>query len=379
MIAQMSQFIERCRSLILRPEDRAAYLREIQENNRPIAGVFSNYIPEEIVVAAGFHPVRIIGRFDTSSYHGRSLYTPTCGFARDIFAAVESGAFAALDCVIFPNSCDSLRLLFQMWPSTSIAYGLSHPIVADDNAIEYFAGLLRDLAEKLNKHTGRIFTEVQLAAEIAHSNQTRRLLRELYALSEMHPTVLTASGRIALVTAAMTMKRNEYNAMLQQMLDDLISEEQKKTSADKRILLMGPLVDNLELLDAIEQRGGVIVDDDITNGRRYFDLDVEHEGDLYRNLARRYLHSGPSPTLNTDIHADKQAFRRRMSDLKPHGIIYINQKFCEPHVHNYLSKLDILREMKINTLMLEVEHDSTAVSERDLLRIESFIEMTGEG
>ena len=59
------------------------------------------------------------------------------------------------------------------------------------------------------------------------------------------------------------------------------------------------------------------------------------------------------------------------------GVIFINQKFCEPHVHNYLSKTDILKQMKINYLMLEIEHDRAELSERDLLRIESFVEIAG--
>jgi benzoyl-CoA reductase subunit C len=144
-------------------------------------------------------------------------------------------------------------------------------------------------------------------------------------------------------------------------------------------MVMGPLVDNLELLETIEQLGASIVADDVTNGSRYFDLDVGLDGNLYENLAKRYLQSGPSPTINTDIHDDERFFRRRVADLNPDGIIFINQKFCEPHVHNYLAKLEILKQMKLNTLMLEVEHDRAVVSERDLLRIESFIEMLGEG
>ena len=138
---------------------------------------------------------------------------------------------------------------------------------------------------------------------------------------------------------------------------------------------MGPLTDNYALLNKIEQLGAIIVDDDITNGSRYCSQDVETQGDLYGNLAKRYLSAGPSPTLNSSIKTDERTFEERIDKLDLHGVIYINQKFCEPHVHNYLSKLEILKQSGINVLMLEIEHAGLDVSERDLLRIESFIEI----
>jgi benzoyl-CoA reductase subunit C len=143
-------------------------------------------------------------------------------------------------------------------------------------------------------------------------------------------------------------------------------------------MIMGPLTDNYALLEKIEQLGAEIIDDDITNGRRYCSRDVETEGDLYENLAKRYLFADPSPTLNSNTKIDQQAFQRRINELDLQGVIYINQKFCEPHIHNYLAKLEILKQRKINVFMLEIEHAGLDTSERDLLRIESFIEIAGK-
>ncbi|MFZ9012104.1 MAG: hypothetical protein ACO20W_09465, partial [Anaerohalosphaeraceae bacterium] len=94
MKSMIHQTIETCRQLIDNPDARKEYLLGAQHNSHGLVGYFSNYIPEEILAAAGFHPLRIIGRYDTSGYHGRSLYTPVCSFARDVFVAAESGAFA---------------------------------------------------------------------------------------------------------------------------------------------------------------------------------------------------------------------------------------------------------------------------------------------
>jgi benzoyl-CoA reductase subunit C len=143
-------------------------------------------------------------------------------------------------------------------------------------------------------------------------------------------------------------------------------------------MVIGPLVDNYLLLNKIEELGADIIYDDITNGARYCDRDVETQGDdLYENIAKRYLLAAPSPTMNDTARAEVDSFEKRVRDLNADGVIFINQKFCEPHVHNYLAKKDILRQMRINCLMLEIDHGVPDIQERDLLRIESFIETAG--
>ena len=235
------------------------------------------------------------------------------------------------------------------------------------------------LADILKNDSGLSFTDSQLADCIQRYNQTRQLLRELYTFANDKPPFLKGSDRIALVTAGMIMDRDEYNQILQQIVTEVFSADSVEREEGKKVMVIGPLVDNLELLETIEQLGASIVADDITNGSRYFKLDVDLDGNLYENIAKRYLLSGPSPTINTNIRNDEQFFRRRVTDLRPDGVIFINQKFCEPHVHSYLAKIEILKEMRVNALMLEVEHNRATVGERDLLRIESFIEMLGEG
>jgi benzoyl-CoA reductase subunit C len=98
---------------------------------------------------------------------------------------------------------------------------------------------------------------------------------------------------------------------------------------------------------------------------------------LYENIAQRYLLADPSPTMNDMARVEGDAFKNRVRELNLDGVIFINQKFCEPHVHNYLAKKDILKQMRINCLMLEIDHGVPDIHERDLLRIESFIETVG--
>lgn len=373
------QIIEKCKDLVSKPDYRHAYLLNIGERYRGISGYFSNYIPEEIIAVARLYPLRIIGFYNTTKNTGSAMFNPVCSFVQDVFSAACFGEFSLLKNIIFPNSCDSLRVLSQMWEyqiSKPKPYILLHPINVDNNSIEYFVREIKKLADQLKKEAGVDFTDADLKKTIDKYNQTRALLRELYEIRKNNDSFLKGSDAIALMTAGLIMDRDEYNAILHQIV-----EEGKKSKAGnnnkKRIMIIGPLVDNYALLDKIEELGAYVIYDGITNGFRYFDLDVETEGDLYVNIARRYLLSGPSPTINVSQESVVQSLQKLVQEFDLHGVIYINQKFCEPHVHNYLAITDTLKHMGVYLLMLEVEHDGLTVDERDLLRVESFMELAG--
>jgi benzoyl-CoA reductase subunit C len=274
--------LEKCKYLIFRPDYRKDYLLNASINYRGITGYFSNYIPEEIIAAAGLYPLRIIGFWNPSKSAGRSLFNPSCSFVRDVFLAANSGEFSFLKNIVFPNSCDSLKVLRQMWEyeiKKPKAYTLLHPINADDNSVRYFAQQLRSFAEEMKKESGVDFSDAELKKSIDKYNQTRGLLRQLYAIRKTD-TFLSGADAVAMMTAGLIMERNEYNSILRQTIDD-VKQSPRSDKNLKRIMIIGPLTDNYFLLDKIERLGAIIVDDDITNGRRYCSRDVETTGDLY--------------------------------------------------------------------------------------------------
>jgi benzoyl-CoA reductase subunit C len=374
----MNKAIIKSNDLINKPDIRKSYLEGIRDRFSGIAGYFSNYIPEEIIAVAGFHPVRVIGSYASAESHGKTLFNPVCSFAQDMYTAACAGGMSCFDNVIFPNSCDSLKVLKQMWTSERLlptAYTLLHPINTDPDAIHYFARQIKALAGWLKQEGGKSFSQDDLLQIIDTYNQTRSLLSQLYQLRERAPEFLAASDLFALMTAGLIMDRDQYNQILAQWLEESKSQAIAPKSDPKRMMIIGPLLDNMELLKKIESFGVCIVADEVTNGWRYFDRAVKTDGDLYHNLAERYLLSGPSPTLNTDPKMMLQSFREKVARLDLDGVLFINQKFCEPHVHNYLAKADTLKQMGIPVLMLEIEHNRPEITERDLLRIESFLEV----
>ncbi len=329
METTLHQILSQCKDVITNPDCRQQYLQDIRKQGRPIAGCFSNYIPEEIIAAAGFHPVRIIGVYSAPNAPHRTLSNPVCSFVQDIFSAACAGAFSSMDIVVFPNSCDSLRVLRDIWDcqiKTPPACTLLHPVRNDRDSILYFADQLRIFAAKLSRLIGSERSEVSLKKSIEQYNQTRQMLRKLYGLRKTGGISLKGSEAVILMTAGLILDRDQYNTMLQQVID-LGSCKPSDGKRQKRFMIIGPLVDHYPLLQKIEELGGCLVDEDITNGVRYCDRDVELQGDLYENIAERYLLASPSPTMNDTAQNQEDSFRNKLRDLNLDGVIFINQKF----------------------------------------------------
>jgi benzoyl-CoA reductase subunit C len=364
---KISDILEHCKRLVTCPDYRSKYLKTLS-GSRQIIGYFSNYIPPEIIAAAGFHPLRIIGRFATDQ--GQPLPRPICSFVQDIFAAASGGMFDDLGGIIFPNSCDSLKALRQNWNFQSTAVlTLNHPINTDRNAAAFLAGQVRQLARDLQQLIGTAISQTALSEAIADYNEIRRLLRQLYKQRIDQTIDLNYSDLSAVLTAGFIMDRAEFLDLLRRLSDVAVSGSPKHFT--NKVFIAGPLVDHYPLLAKIEVLGGWIVDDDVTNGRRYCDSDVSMDGDVYENIASKLL-ANPSPTLNGQ--SAKASFENRIEETQPDKVLFLNQKHCEPHVHSCLEKRDWLDRQGIPHLMLHLDHAQAEVQADDLLRLESFLE-----
>lgn len=363
--------LEHCRKLIAEPSYRRDYLRSIANRKGGVVAYFSNYIPAELISAAGFHPLRILGRFAAGD--GQPLPQPVCSFVQDVFAAARAGEFADLRGVIFPNSCDALKVLQQNWDSSRwpAVWSLRHPINTDASAVQYLAEQLKTLGGRLQSASCVAVSNERLTQMIVEYNELRDLCRKLYLLRQAGELTLDYADVLAVTTASLIMERSECTAMLLQLLKSCRCAP--KAPGSKRILIAGPLMDHLALACQLEQLGAFIVSDDVTNGWRSCDRQTSIGGDPYANLARQILESHPSPTLYSPL-ADA-AFLEHAAQANVKGVIFINQKFCEPHVHSYVARSGGLQKLNIKTLLIELEHGRPDAQEHDRLRIESFLEL----
>jgi bzd-type benzoyl-CoA reductase N subunit len=342
-------------------------------------GTLCTYVPEEILHAAGFVPVRLLplplplpyqGRGDTSEAH---LQSYTCSLARRILEQALQGRFDFLDGVLFSHTCDTMQGLADIWrlnfPSQFVATVVQPVALASPHAQAYLVAELRQLMVRLEAQFDITITDEALRASIRLYNQNRELLSQLYAVRERLPSVAVWQA----VTAAMLMPKEEHNALLSQAIGAMTGNAAiPAQSPQTRLLLTGATLDDATLLEIIEAAGARVVADDLCTGARYFDTLVA-EGDPLEALAQRQLQRLPCPCKHRSLDARARHLLNLAAQHHADGVIFVLKKFCEPHAWDYPYLAAALTKAGRPHLLLETEQ--TTPVEQVRTRVEAFLEM----
>jgi benzoyl-CoA reductase/2-hydroxyglutaryl-CoA dehydratase subunit BcrC/BadD/HgdB len=76
-------------------------------------GYLCSYVPEEMIHAAGFAPVRVRGNTDPLRQVDAHLQSFTCALCRSTLDQVLSGELGFLSGTVFAHTCDAT----QSWPT----------------------------------------------------------------------------------------------------------------------------------------------------------------------------------------------------------------------------------------------------------------------
>src|SRR5512145_2094089 len=105
--------IEECRQVI---QDPYGYLNPFKaETGRKIVGTVCSYAPEEIILAAGAHPVRLFGSGQKIRLAEAHLQSYCCSLVRGVLEDALADRLAFLDGIVFPHTCDSIQRLSDIW------------------------------------------------------------------------------------------------------------------------------------------------------------------------------------------------------------------------------------------------------------------------
>ena len=144
-------------------------------------------------------------------------------------------------------------------------------------------------------------SEQALQNSIDIYNENRELMTDLYDLRRERPEIMTAKEMVTVNVASMLMPKEEHSALLKILIPALDERKSPIDNADgrTRLVMSGSLCEAPpdELLDITEELGGIIVDDDLYTGSRYFLTKVPLCSNPIEGLADAYLHMvSPCPT-----------------------------------------------------------------------------------
>jgi bcr-type benzoyl-CoA reductase subunit C len=337
------------------------------------------YVPEEIVHAGGALPMVIAGGGEPTSLADSHMPGFACSLVRSNLELALRGTLDFCDGFVFPYTCDSMQCLSEIWkrnlPNTFIHHIVLPTRLDTPAARPYLLDELRRFKSKLEGLLGHEISQRALWDSIAVYNTNRMHMQRLYQLRRSKPGLLKARQMLAVVSAAMVMPKEEHNQWVAELLE-VAGERESNGQGKIHLVLSGILATNPDLLDLIEELGGVIVDDDLFNGARYFSGLANQTPDPIESLAHRFLEMMPCPTKHNPARGWAEHIVNLARQGQADGVIILLLKFCDPHAFDYPYLKDRLDEAGIPRLLIETGQESQALGQIRT-RLQAFFEVIG--
>lgn len=332
-------------------------------------GYFCSYWPEELVLAAGLQPLRIL----PISSKGTPAELPAycCSLARVSITDSNKGNFKDLAGVGFAHTCDTMQCLGGIWAQTakSITPILVPPVrLNTPAATKYYISEIEGLLIKLGMITGLKPSHDELQRAIDLCEHLRRLAAELEELREYLPSSLVS----AIMRAGQIMPREDFARVLEVALP-FLKNNIKEPHDRKRVIISGAVLENDNLYQMIEYLGGRIVADDTCTGFRHFSsAPVEGAYSPLEKIVARYSTMPPCPCRNRGLEERVNHLVELACKRKASGAILVIRKYCEPHAWDAVPISERLRANKTSTMVLEL--DGADVGGQERTRLQAFLE-----
>lgn len=360
-------------------DNTQSLISDIRQKNRHIIGYLCSYTPEEILYAAGFHPMRLFSSKSEIILAENHLQSYCCSHIRGILEDCLSGRFDFLHGTAFAHTCDSMQRL-----SDILRIRGKYPFFADlilpsklnaKSSGIYMENVLLRFKSDLETATGKAITDGALMDSIRLFNRIRRSLSRIYKLHSEKPGILKARDLYSLVKGSMIMDRDVAASRL-----GIIADELEKTHANvklnsgKRILLSGSVCNTPDIFDAIENSGGLVIGDDLCTGQRWFEGLISEEAPPISAIAERYLSRIICPAKHSGLTRRAKDLIDLAKKTRAQGVLFLFLKFCDPHAFDYPFLKDSLEKEGIKSMVFEMDEQQQNVMQF-LTRIETFVHM----
>jgi benzoyl-CoA reductase/2-hydroxyglutaryl-CoA dehydratase subunit BcrC/BadD/HgdB len=336
-------------------------------------GYLCSYVPEEMIHAAGFTPVRLRGTSRPLQYADAHLQSFSCALCRSALDRAVSGELnTALAGVVLAHTCDAMQALGDLWRMHSPESHFLDTVMQPANlgtpaARDYLVAELAHFGRKLSAFAGRPLSDGDIQASIALYDETRRLVASLQDSRGR----LSAAAFYAILDAAQAMPREEFNPRLANLLTSL--GESPVPPAGPRLFLAGAILDEPRLIELVDELGAEVAGDDLCSGLRHFWGTVGSDKTPLDALAGYYLRRPPCPTKLHPAHDPGRHLVDQARRAGASGVVFVLEKFCEPHAFEHALSLPALERAGLPYLVLEMEQVPSIEALRT--RLQAFLEI----
>jgi len=373
---------------ILLPDFSLFLKKKKQEGVKIIAFLAHDNIPEELIDAAGFFPLRMMfGGTDELMEASHDFLPPsTCAFAQSCIGlfSTKPNDFRFLDLVdyfIVSNHCVSdicaSEIITKYFNISRLNFYV--PYMTDESSLKYFKLELQNLKEKLENIIGEKISDEKLFESIKKYNDFKK------KISQVDELEILGSEKIKIIQKAM-LYGPTFLPDLEKYIEEVKNSPPQNLGLSRDILFTGcSIFINDNLIDLIEEGGGNIVYFDTWIGNHYYsqvidDDSINSNKDPLDLLVLRFKnntygdHSIPNFLQQKVSLIENYSKNYTKKTGKKLGVFNHIIKFCD-HISLMASFLkNELQEKGIQVLNLERDY-SRANRGQLSTRIEAYLEM----
>jgi benzoyl-CoA reductase subunit C len=321
-------------------------------------------------------------------------YMPSivCPFLRSILDLGLKGRYDFLDGVVMAHICDVGARTAHLWDvavKTSYSHYIDIPHTNRENSQERLKELLVDFQKSLESYTGREMGVNRLRQAIKKHNEQRKLVRELYDLRKPDPPLISGTETLQVMKALMSVPVEEGNELIKEVLTEIRKRANPVPEKSARLLVWGPVIDDVAFIEMIENLDANIVMDDTCLGSRAFFPDVPLTEDPMDGLAFHYLENIKCPrTLrDSNVNGTTKGYQADLEtrfgyigefvrDWNVNGVILQALRYCDSHGYEVPQIKDYLENIGIPNIYMEHDYSKAALGPL-MTRIQAFTEIIG--
>lgn len=352
-------------------------IEQILLSDIPRMGWLCSYTPLELIYAAGFLPFRVVGHSREVRHSDSYTHPNMCQFVRSCIDLAVDGEYEFLDGLVFVNSCDAMRRLYDVWKRyfpTKFIYMMDLPMGTSKLNLEYLVEEINKLKKSLEEFTNKTIDEGSLDESIKLFEESRTLYRELNCSRKAIPPGISGSEmNTKIFTYFHTDPKSWNDSIKEQLKNGKNDEMDNKGNSKPRVILSGSPIHGVEFVKFVEECGLDVVYEDLCTGSKFFDIEVSRTGDAIRDLSHAYLNRAPCARM-MNIKERVNNLAKRTEEYNVDGIIHHTLKFCDVYLYDVPKLKDYIVDKGIKILF--IESDGRLGSFNQLkTRIEAFQEI----
>lgn len=380
----MDYFYNRAEELF---DQRVEELRKAKEEGDAVVGTLCNFVPSELVRAAGAHPLRLCGGYEgVTGTAEKTLPRIYCPLIKSTFGMFEeeSPHFGLIDVAICPTTCDGKKKLAELIGRRKQTWVLEVPHTIDTpQGREFWLVNLKLLKAQLEQLTGNRITAKKLRKSIGLYNQVRQLVHRLYELRKREKVPIWGGDALLATTMALYDEPETWIAATEKLCSELETRSGNGVVPldSPRLLLTGTpmILPAWKLVKVIEDAGGLIVADDICTGSKSLWDPVTPvnwtTNDMLIAIADKYLMNTCPCFVPNQARIDR--LMQFVKDFRIEGVINYGLHSCHPYGAEEWRVKEAVKNADVHVYSIDTDYGDGDIGQIKI-RMEAFMEMVRE-